>query len=230
LTVIGANPVPLRAMSALGPTEELLAMVSWPVAAPAVVGSNCRFSVSACPGFRVTGKLAPESEKPAPVSVAELTVTGAVPVDVKVTDCVATVPSSTLPNATLLALMVKVGTAAFSFRTKLLEMLPDVAVSVTVCAVVTADTVAVNPALVALAGTVAVTGTETAALLLDRLTLRPPAGAADAKVTAQESVPDPVMELLLQEKPLNTGGAAMPVPYRPMTAVAPAEELLLMPS
>jgi hypothetical protein len=34
----------------------------------------------------VTGKLAPEIEKPVPTTVAELTVTGAVPVDVRMTD------------------------------------------------------------------------------------------------------------------------------------------------
>jgi hypothetical protein len=66
--------------------------------------------------------------------------------------------------------MASVGTAAVNCRAKLLETVPDVAVSVTACAVPTDNTVAVNPALVALAGTVTVEGTETAALLLDRLT------------------------------------------------------------
>jgi hypothetical protein len=175
----------------------------------------------------VTGKLAPGREKPAPVSVAELTVTDAVPVDVKVTDCVAAVPTSTLPNGTLFALMVKVGTDAFNCRAKLLETLPEVAVSVTACAVATGDTAAVNAVLVALAGTVAVAGTETAALLLDRLTFRPPVGAAEVSVTVQESVPDPVMEPLLQARPLNAAGGAVPVPLKPMTEVGPVEELLL---
>jgi hypothetical protein len=41
-------------------------------------------------------------------------------------------------------------------------------------------------------------GTVTAALLLDRLTLSPPAGAALLSWTWQESVPEPVMEGLLQ--------------------------------
>ena len=61
--------------------------------------------------------------------------------------------------------------AAFNFRAKLLETPPALAVSVTACADVTDDTLAVNAALVAFAGTVTVTGTLTAALLLARLTL-----------------------------------------------------------
>jgi hypothetical protein len=56
----------------------------------------------------VSGKLVPEMEKPVPVSVAEFTVTAAVPVDVSVIDCAAAVFTATLPNATLLALMPRV--------------------------------------------------------------------------------------------------------------------------
>ena len=59
--------------------------------------------------------------------------------------------------------------ASFNCRAKLAEALPALAVSVAVCAVLTDDTVAVNPALVALAGTFTVVGTKTAALLLDYL-------------------------------------------------------------
>jgi hypothetical protein len=53
-----------------------------------VVGSNWTFSVAVLVGFSVTGKLGPDSEKPVPVSEAELMVTGAVPVDVRMTDWV----------------------------------------------------------------------------------------------------------------------------------------------
>jgi hypothetical protein len=53
---------------------------------------------------------------PVPANVAALTVTGAVPLDVMVTDCVATVFRSTLPKATLVALTVSVGVVAFSSR------------------------------------------------------------------------------------------------------------------
>lgn len=79
------------------------------------------------------GKAVPDIEKPAPVSVAELMVTGAVPVDVSVIDCgVAGVLTCTLPKARLLALTVSVGTAAFSCRAKLSMTLPAVAVRVAV--------------------------------------------------------------------------------------------------
>jgi hypothetical protein len=37
-------------------------------------------------GFRVKGKVAPENEKPAPVKVAELTVTAVVPVELRLND------------------------------------------------------------------------------------------------------------------------------------------------
>ena len=179
-------------------------------------------------GFNVAGKLAPDRLKPVPVIVAELMVTGAAPVEVSVTDCVAAVLTCTLPKATLAALMLSVGTAAFNCRAKLFEMPPEAAVRVTACAVPTDDTPAVNPALVAFAGMVTVAGTVTAALLLERLMLRPPLAAAEVRVIVHASVPDPVMELVLQESVLNAAGAAVPVPARPMTAEEPDEELLPM--
>ena len=72
------------------------------------VGSNCTLRVTAWPGFNVAGNVPPESEKPVPVTVAELTVTAAVPVDCKVTDCIAGAFTTTLPNDTLVALMLSV--------------------------------------------------------------------------------------------------------------------------
>ena len=105
-------------------------------------------------GFRVTGKVAPATVKPTPVKAAELTVTGAVPLEVKVTDFVAGVFNATLPKARVVVLTVRVGVQAFNCKAKLSETLPAVAVRVADCAEVTAETVAVNAALVALAGTV----------------------------------------------------------------------------
>jgi hypothetical protein len=128
----------------------------------------------------------------------------------------------------LVALMLSVGTAAFNCRAKIFETPPEVAVSVAAWAVETDAIVAVNPALVALAGMVIMAGTVTAALLLERLTLSPPAGAAAVSVTVQASVPDPVIVPLLQERALNAAGGAVPVPVSPITAVEPFEELLLM--
>jgi hypothetical protein len=166
--------VPLTLIATVLFVDELLWMVSWPVAAAAAVGSNCTSSVTARLGFKVTGNVAPESLKPLPVSVAELMVTGAVPVELNVTGSSAAVFTVTFPNATLVGLTDNVGTvaaAAFSCRAKLLETPFALAVSVTVCADVTDATLAVNPAFVAPAGTTSVAGTATIALLLANLTV-----------------------------------------------------------
>jgi hypothetical protein len=77
--------------------------------------------------------------------------------------------------------------------------------SVTCFAVATDATAAMNAALVALAGIETSAGTVTAELLLNRLMLCPLLGAGEASVTTQESVPDPVMDALTQENPLNVG-------------------------
>ncbi len=69
-------------------------------------------------GLSVSGKLAPETEKPAPVSVAELTVTATVPVDDIVIVCVVAEPTATLPKLRLEELMLSVGTAAFNCSAK----------------------------------------------------------------------------------------------------------------
>jgi hypothetical protein len=125
--------------------------------------------------------------------------------------------------------MLSMDVAAFNFKAKVLEMPLALAVNVTACAVVTDETVAVNEALVALAATVTVAGTLTAALLLDRLTLSPPLGAAPLSVTVQASLPDPVMDALLQESALNpAAAAAVPVPLRLTSTVGSAQLLLLV--
>ena len=84
--VVAVVPVPARATAVAGLVDELLLMVSLPVTAPEVVGLNCTASVIDCFGFSVTGKLAPETVKPVPPMAAALTCTGAVPVEVKLTD------------------------------------------------------------------------------------------------------------------------------------------------
>ena len=91
---------------------------------------------------------------------------------------------------------------------------PADAVRMALWAVVTEDTVAVNPALVAPAATVTDPGTLTALSLLDRLTASPPLPAAAFRVTVHASLPDPVNEFLLQLKPLSAPDAAWPVPLR----------------
>jgi hydrogenase/urease accessory protein HupE len=104
-----AVPVPLRLTTAVLPTGESLWIFRCPAAAPVAVGSNRTFSVTDWLGFSVTGKAAPDMVKPVPVSVAELMVTGEVPVDVNVTGCVAAEPSVTLPNVKLSALTARAG-------------------------------------------------------------------------------------------------------------------------
>src|SRR6202021_1181298 len=157
-------------------------------------------------------------------------VTGAVPVEVNVTGSVDAVFTVTLPKARLAGLMVSVGTAAFNCRTKLRETPPALAVKVTGCAVVTDDTVAVTPALRALAGTTTVAGTVTAALLLVNDTLKPPLPAGPLSVTVQASLPAPVIDALLQDSALKVAATAVPVPVRPITAVPLVEEVLWMVS
>jgi hypothetical protein len=217
-----AVPVPLRLISAVALVEELLEMVSCPVAAPTAAGSNCTLSDTAWPRFSVAGRLGPDMVKPAAASVAELMVTGAVPVEVRVTDWgVAAVLTCTLPKATLVALTASVGTAAFNCRAKVSDTPPALAMSVTVCSELTGERVAVNPALVAPAGTVTVTGTMTAGLLLARLAVSPPLGAAAFSVTVQASVADPVRALLVQFNELNVVvPTVVAVPLRPITIVA----------
>ena len=76
------------------------------MAVPTDVGRNCTCNVIDCVGLSVTGKLLPTIAKPAPVMAAELTVTGAVPVEVSVNDCVVAVFTVTLPKLRLAALIV----------------------------------------------------------------------------------------------------------------------------
>jgi hypothetical protein len=105
-------PVPLKETTAELPVVELLLIVSCPVTAPAVVGSNRSCSACVCVGFRVTGKLPPTMVNPAPLIAAEFTVTGVVPADVRVNDCVVAVFTVTLPKLRLVVLTVNCGFAA----------------------------------------------------------------------------------------------------------------------
>jgi hypothetical protein len=80
----------------------------------------------------VIGNFAPGNVNPFPLTEPELIVTGAVPVDVIVTDCVAGVFRFTVPNATLLLPNVSVGLVAFSVSAKVFETPFAVAVRVAV--------------------------------------------------------------------------------------------------
>ena len=91
---------------------------------------------------------------------------------------------------------------------------------------VTDVTVAVNPEVVAPAGTVTEDGTVTALLLLARFIAKPPLAAAAFSVTMQLSVPAPVIEPLAQLRLLKSG-SPVPVPLRLIAADGPLDELLL---
>jgi hypothetical protein len=109
--LVAAVPMPLRLTTAVPLVDELLWIVNWPDAAPVAVGSNCTFSVADWPGFKVTGNVAPDTVKPFPLGVAELIVTGAVPVEVNVRGSLAAVFTVTLSNVRLAALSVNCGLA-----------------------------------------------------------------------------------------------------------------------
>lgn len=182
------------------PVDELLAIVSWPDTAPAAVGSNFTFSVAVCPAFKVSGKFSPEVANSAPVTVAEFTVTAALPVDDNVRVWVAVSFISTFPNAIDVALTLSVLVPdGDSWTEKDAVAPPAVAVKTAVWAELTAATVAEKPALVAPAATVTLGGTDTAELPLASPTLNPPVGAAVVSVTVQESVPAAAIDEDAQE-------------------------------
>ncbi len=89
-------PVPLRVTVAL---PALLCMTSWPLTEFAVLGLNWTIRTDCCPGFRVIADERPETEKPLPVTAADLIVSAAVPLAVSVTDLLTAVPTETFPKA-----------------------------------------------------------------------------------------------------------------------------------
>jgi hypothetical protein len=85
-----------------------------------------------------------------------------VPVDTKVTKY--SVFTTTSPNGMAATLILSIGGVPFNCSVTVFETLPALASNITVCVEPTDDTVAVNPALVAFAGTVTVAGAQTAPL------------------------------------------------------------------
>jgi len=140
------------------------------------------------------GKFAPETVKPVPVAPAPLIVRGALPVDLRITDCVIGAFKATLPKERLFVLQLMVATEAESCRLKDLDTPLALATRITDLLELTAETVAVNVALEALAGITRLAGVETALLLLASWTVIPVSGATLLKETVQASVPAPTME------------------------------------
>ena len=104
-----------------------------------------------------------------------------------------------------------------------------VAVRITDCAALTAATFATNAALVAAAGTVTEPGTVTELLLLARLTIKPPVGAAPDRLTVHASASDPAIDVLLQEPALTFGITAMPAPLMFTVAVGALLVIVTVP-
>lgn len=135
-------------------------------------------SVKLCPGFNVTGIEPPTSLKFAPASTADVIEMGRFPADVTISSCVIGIFKAALPKAMLDALNLSADAFGMSCKARLAAAPGIVAVSVADWAVLTVAMLALNPAEVALAGTVTVDGKVTSPTLLESCTLRPPLGAA----------------------------------------------------
>lgn len=185
--------------------------------------------VAVCPGFKVSGVTNPVAPNREPATESAETVTGAVPEEVRVTDCVPVLPTETLPKATVDVLRVRTGVAAFSCSEIVLDVLPLVAVRVADCVEVTEATPAVKRAFVDPAGIVMTAGTVTELLLLARFTVSPPIGAEPDRLSVQVSASVPVIEVLLQDTALTVGEAAMPAPLMFTVAVGALLVMVAMP-
>lgn len=104
-----AVPVPLKATTAELPVDELLVIVSCPLTAPAAFGVNVTDIVNDWLGFSVTGNVPATTLKAAPFNETVFTVTGVVPEDRSVSDCVDEVFTAILPKLKLLELNVNCG-------------------------------------------------------------------------------------------------------------------------
>jgi len=107
---------------------------------------------------------------------------------------------------------------------------PALAVRVAIWAAFTPAMVAVKETLDVPAGTVTEAGTVRAALLLVKLTLIPPLGAAALRATEQASVPVPVKESLEHVKELSAGAVSaerVPVPFKPIESAPSFGELVV---
>lgn len=185
-------------------------------------------NVVEAPGLKVMGRVGVDTVKPAPEMAAELMVTAAAPVEVKVSVCDTWLFTDTLPKARVPVLRVSSGLATSTSTSAVSETPPALAVRVTSCDAVTAEAVAWNSALVAPAATVTDAGTARTELLLDRLMVMPPLAAAALKLTEQESDVSSRMELLVQVSELSAGAlVARPVPERLMTLVGSDATLLV---
>ena len=105
---------------------------------------------------------------------------------------------------------------------------PAEAVIVAVFVAVTAEAVAVKPAVVELAGTDTVAGTVREEVLLLRLTVTALVVEAELSVTVQESVPLPVIEESAQVRPESVGEVAAGLSWTAKVLVAPPADPVMV--
>jgi hypothetical protein len=91
---------------------ELLLIARAPEIAPVVLGEKEIERVRVWPGFRVCGRVAGPSARPVPDTEAELTISGAVPEEVSVTELDFEFPLTTFPKFRLLTLRLISGVFA----------------------------------------------------------------------------------------------------------------------
>ena len=99
---------PLRLITDVPVSEELLAIVICPAVRPPAVGWNWTLSSADWLGLSVSGKLIPDIAKFEPASPIVVMVTGSVPVDVSATDCIEVVFAATSTKLMLVLLGVSV--------------------------------------------------------------------------------------------------------------------------
>lgn len=168
--------------------------------------------------------MAPVAANPAPDKVDALIVTAEVPVEERMSVCVAIVVTATSPKFTLDELRFRIGPEAFSCIANVSDTPLALAVRVAAWLELAGEMDAVKVALAAPAGTVTVPGTVTNELLLTRFSENPPLAAAALSATTQLSVPDPAIEAMEQLRELSTG---TPVPFRPIEADDPTKASLV---
>ena len=130
-------------------------------------------------------------------------------------------------RALTVAAVVELPDDGLSLRLNDFELEFSVAVNVAVCAVVTADTVAVKLALFEPAATVTEVGIATAVLLLARLTTIPPLGAVPFRLTVHASEPAPIIEVLAQLRLEMEGVPFDPCPCNFTVPETVVEEVLM---
>jgi hypothetical protein len=127
------------------------------------------------------------------------------------------------------AFRVKTGVPTLSCSETVREEAPEDAVRVTVLALDTAATFAVNTPVVDAAGTVRESGMVTEELFAESETVNPPVGAEPERLTVHESAIEPVIEVEPQEIALTVGATFVPVPLRLTAGVGVLLEIVSCP-